>query len=105
MKQNAEPFCTEHIREIREEYIRKLVRNQPVKNTSGESARKRNRSREPRKRKNKKVRNGKATKRGRGKEVPSTSRSTSWIDCSRDADQASAEPDEKGPASTKATQL
>jgi hypothetical protein len=83
----------------------KLVRNQPVKNTSAESARKRNHSRETRKRKKKKVRYGKATKRGRGKEVPSTSRSTSWIDCSRDADQASAEPDEKGPASTKATQL
>ena len=48
--------------------------------------------------KKKMVRYGKATRRRRGKGMSSMTRSIPRIDCSRDADQASAEPDDAGPA-------
>ena len=48
--------------------------------------------------KKEKLCHGKATKRRRGKGMRSSTGSIPRIDCLRDADKASAEPDDAGPA-------
>ena len=83
----------------------RFVRTRFARNTSGEFMSERlrmmawrNLVRHTRSSKKEKVCHGKATKRRRGKGMRSSTRSIPRIDCSRDADQASAEPDDAGPA-------
>ena len=83
----------------------RFARNRFARNTSGEPMSERlrmmawrNLVRHMRSRKKEKVCHGKAKKRRRGKGMRSSTRSIPRIDCSRDADQASAEPDDAGPA-------